>query len=205
MFRAAGLAARDVVRAQAPLDPHTGADAALAKAREQLDRRLAKAVHRGICAAPIDIDAIWDFTRRFGADLSLVVSPVGLTGTWTLTGEPVAGRCADDTPEFADVLEIVQDTSLHATASLADYGGDVDGDGFYLYAVYGAIGCDGGLYDLDLEITGKQLTPSTYQVVQRYVHADINRPGECPVCDVTWVGTMTRAPDSKKARQRFPS
>jgi hypothetical protein len=204
VLRAAGLAASDVLRAHMtlPSQPEPDAvDAALAKARKRLAHRLSKATRRGICASPIDVDAIWSLTRQFGTDVSsLVVSPaepVGLTGTWTLTGAPSAGDCTGDTPFFADVVEITQtDASLDATAFPFSYDGTVDGTHFEMYAVSGAVGCDeGGAYDVNLAIVGEQIAPGTYQVTQRYGHYLIG--GTCPPCSVEWEGTMTRAASGK--------
>jgi hypothetical protein len=193
VLRAAGLAARDVTRAHS-ISPRPEGDAsALSKARKRLTRRLAKASERNVCAAPVDVDPVWDLAQQFGVDMSaLVVSPLGLTGTWTLTGGPIAGECADGTPVFADAVRIVNHDGYLDVTSSPGYGARLDGPGFEGTAVYGAIDCGTtGFYDLNLTITGERLTPSTYHVTQRYARAVIF--GTCPVCDVTWAGTMTRA------------
>jgi len=193
VLRAAGLAARDVALALVPVSqpPHPD-DAALAKARKRLERRVAKTMRHNVCAAPIEVDQIWNLARQFGSEMSsLVVSPVGLTGTWTLTGTTTSGGCTGDTPFFADVLEITQqDTFLDATAFPFDYDGVVDGTRFEMYAVSGAVGCDGGAFDVNLAIVGEQVAPGTYHVTQRYGHYPLY--GTCPPCSVTWEGTMTR-------------
>lgn len=82
-------------------------------------------------------------------------------------GGPIAGRCVDGTPLFADTLKIREkEAFLEIFARSDQFTGRADGPRFQVSAVYGVIDCGTGWYDLDLTIIGERLTPSTYYVTQ---------------------------------------
>lgn len=131
-----------------------------------------------------------------------LVPPIDLTSTWVLAGEETEDTCGEDVSPFNSTVTISQHGTMLAFIGDVSSGGPFSAwqtaDHFLLAGLpFGTVPGPGPyrdcVYDFFVNLYGTyDSTNGSISVRQARVYFPVASDPRCPLCSVTWEGTMSR-------------